>query len=251
MKSKSKQSGVTLTEMTVVVGAIALLAAFGLPAARTFFNTFESGGSAKGLISAGLASARAIAASRQHYAGIRFQKAYNPDDPFNPLNASQYMVFIVHDFDGTGFAPGFRAVEGLKPIKLPDSVGIMDLYTAGDRVVDDSGIDNLDKVRDTTTFSIVFSPSGKLVMHEVRVVSGSSNDRVFNDLGSSDAMFQEDSYVTFPYQQELSRNSFIIYDRKEFKHAYENDQGYSGCLEKLVPETIYISPYTGTIISVD
>lgn len=266
MKSKSKQSGVTLTEMTVVVGAIALLVAFGLPATRTFFNTFESGGSAKGLISAGLASARAIAASKQHYAGIRFQKAYNPDDPFNPLNASQYMVFIVHDFDGTGFANGFRAVEGLKPIKLPDSVGVMDLYTAGAPVADDSGIDNLDKVRDTTTFSIIFSPSGKMIVHNVRVRNrdgapkwpdflDDSEDDVFNtqsrvaDPVNPVGMFIQDDYPSLGLTEELSRNSFIIYDRKEFKHAYENGQGYSDYLVKLVP--IYISPYTGTIISVD
>jgi len=248
MNAKSRQPGVTLTEMTVVVAVIALLVTFGLPAIRTFHSSFESGASVRAMISAGLASARAIAAREQHYAGIRFQKAHNPTDA-NPLNATQYMVFIVHDLGRTGRANGFRAVEGLKPIKLPDSVGVMDLYTMGASVVDDSGIDEWDKVIDTTAFSIVFSPAGKLVVHDVRVLSQNANDSVFNDLSSSDAMFQEDSYDTFPYWQELSRNSFIIYDRKEFKQAYEKGQGYLNCLVRLVP--IYINAYTGTMILVD
>lgn len=232
MKAKSRQSGVTLTEMTVVVAVIALLVTFGLPAIRAFRGAFESGGSAKGLISAGLATARAIAAREHRYAGIRCQQ---------DLHGYQYMIFIVHDFDETNLANGFRAVEGLKPIKLPETIGVMDLYTRGVHIIDNGGIDESDEVLDTTTFSIVFSPAGKLVVHDVRTIF---NDQLL-------AIFQDDSSNTFPYQQELSRNSFIIYDRKEFKHAYENGQGYLGCLEKLVPETVYVNPYTGTIISVD
>jgi len=248
MKRKSRQYGLTLTEMTVVVAGIALLAAFGLPAVRALLNSFQSPASTRVMISAVMASARAIAAKEQHYAGIRFQKAYNPDDPLNPLNATQYMVFIVHDVEGTGLASGFRAVEGLKPIKLPDSVGVTDLYTRGVRVVDNSGIDEQDELNDTTTFCVVFSPAGKLVIHEVRVVSRSPDDPIFNDVPTSGAMFQQDD-DTFPYWQESSRNGFIIYDRQRFKPAYEQGQAYSGYLVRLLPEAIYINPYAGTIIN--
>ncbi|UCC22498.1 MAG: hypothetical protein JSW23_00025, partial [Planctomycetota bacterium] len=90
MRARSRQSAVTLTEMTVVVAAVALLVVFGLPAIRTFISSFESEGGARTLISAALASARAIAAREQHYVGIRFQKAYHPRDP---LEAAQYMIF--------------------------------------------------------------------------------------------------------------------------------------------------------------
>ena len=239
MKSKSRPSCVTLTEMTVVAAVIALLVTFGLPAIRTLHSTFESGASVRAMISAGLASARAIAASQQRYAGIRFQQ---------DLDGHQYMVFIMHDIGRTGYANGFRAVEGLKPIKLPDLVGVMDLYTRGVHIIDNGGIGEPNEVRDATTFSIVFSPSGKLVTHDVRVFRGSAGDPVFNDLSSSDAMFQEDSYNTFPYWQELSRNSFITYDKKRLDNVNQSSR-WSDYLVRLVP--IYINAYTGTIILVD
>jgi len=236
MKAKFRQSGVTLTEMTVVVAVIVLLVAFGLPAVRAFHNSFESGASARGLIRAGLAAGRAIAAREQHYAGIRFQQ---------DLAGNHYMVFILHDFGRTGYANGFRAVEGLKPIKLPDSVGVVDLYTRRASIVDDGGIDEEDEIVDTTTFSIVFSPSGKLVTHDVRVFRGSAGDPVFNNLDTSDAMFQEDSDDTFPYWQELSRNSFVTYDKTRLDKVDETRR-WSDYLVRLVP--IYINAYTGTII---
>ncbi|MHC4088560.1 MAG: type II secretion system protein, partial [Planctomycetota bacterium] len=168
MKIRYKQSGRTLAEMTVVIAAIVLLGSFGLPAVRALLDSFESGTGAKPVISAALASARAIAAKEQRYAGIRFQKAYNSDDPLNPLGgvleAAQYMVFIVHDFDKTGLVSGFRAVEGLEPIKLPDSVGVIDLSLIGA----DVDIDEPFELNNATAFSIIFSPSGKLVIHNVR-----------------------------------------------------------------------------------
>jgi len=231
--------------------------------------------SVRGLISAGLASARAVAAKEQRYAGIRFQKAYNPDDP-EQLKASQYMVFIVHDPDpppyGTDLANGFRAVEGLKPIKLPDAIGVMDSTLIRENIIDPfwepSGLAELN---DLTTFSIIFSPSGKMIIHDVRVRNRDgyvdsavdtniSSDGVFNkkvQVDSEVGMFYQDDYFgafwsSYPdlgLGPEPARNSFIIYDRKEFRQAYEKSRGYSDCLVRLVP--IYINPYTGTMISAD
>ncbi|MHC4169537.1 MAG: pilus assembly FimT family protein, partial [Planctomycetota bacterium] len=74
MKTKSRQSGLTLPEMTVVVTIIALLTAIGLPAVRALLNSYQNRSGAHSMISAALASARAIAAKEQHYAGIRFQQ---------------------------------------------------------------------------------------------------------------------------------------------------------------------------------
>ena len=274
MKTRCKQSGRTLAEMTVVITAIVLLGSIGLPAIRAFLNSFESGTGAKPVISAALASARAIAAKEQRYAGIRFQKAYSPE---GPLKASQYMIFIVQDPSiGAYF---FRAVEGLQPIKLPDTLGVIDmryrpnfLSPPGDGIIDNDGeISNLDMLRDTTAFSIIFSPSGKLLIHDVQVrnrdgerdtVANSghiSNDDVFNKKAQVDAgiaMFYQDDYfgvLNNPYGNlglgpEPSRRGFIIYDRQELKQAYERGQAYSGYLAKLVPDEVYINPYTGTMI---
>ena len=88
MRIRTKQSAVTLTEMTVVIASVALLVGLGLPAIRAFHDSFESRSGARSMISAALASARAIAAKEQRYAGIRFQKAYHPQ---GPLEADQYM----------------------------------------------------------------------------------------------------------------------------------------------------------------
>jgi len=241
-------------EMTVVIAVMALLAVFGLPAIRALINSFESEGGTKAMISASLASARAIAAKEHHYAGIRFQKAYDPNDP-DLLNAPQYMVFIVHDFGATGLAPGFRAVEGIKPIKLPDSVGVMEVVN-GDGEIDDvpSG-----EFTDKTTFSIVFSPSGKLLLHDVRVSNrngkrkgnNSSKDDIFNtkdnvtDALNPVGMFIQDDYAELGLGEEPSRRSFIIYDKSEFNKVDE-DRRWSDYLRYL--EVIYINPYTGTMI---
>lgn len=255
MKTGYKQSGRTLVEMAVVIAAIVLLGGFGLPAVRTFIDSFESGTSAKPVISAALASARAIAAKEQRYAGIRFQKAYHPD---GPLKASQYMVFVVHDFDKTGLVSGFRAVEGLQPIKLPDSVGVIDLSLIGV----DVDIDEPFELNNATAFSIIFSPSGKLVIHDVRVRNrdgdyqplnpNDSTDDIFNSPENitifNTGMFVQDDYPSLGLVQEPSRRGFIIYDRLEFKRAYDRGRAYSDYLVKLVPEMIYINPYTGTMI---
>jgi prepilin-type N-terminal cleavage/methylation domain-containing protein len=284
--TKLRQSGLTLTELAVVIAVMALLAGIALPAARMVIGSFESGDGARSMISAALASARALAAAKDSYVGIRFQKAYNPDapDPLNPLTAPQYMIFIVHDPDpepnGTGLANGFRAIEGCRPIKLPDSIGVMDLTLVnrrvsgtailfGDEPIDtDAEIDAPEELRDTTTFSVIFSRSGKLLIHEVRVrnrhgipdtagrAGDISSDDVFNKKAQVDAgmaMFYQDdaAYLPMGLGPEYSRNRFVIYDRDKFARAYKAGRAWSDYLAALTTETIYLNPYTGTIISKD
>jgi len=270
-------------ETVVIIATIALLVGLGVPAVRAFIKSFETGSSTKSMISAALSSARAIAAKEQKYAGVRFQKAYQPE---GPLEAPQYMVFIINDSDnapnGTGLANGFRVVQGLKPIRLPDTVGVMDLKIVGDRSDSaayneisldnplltnperDEWINEPHELTDTTTFSIIFSPSGKLVIHRVQVrnkngkTDNSSNDDIFNRKNNVDAgiaMFYQDDYFEDPLNlglgPEYSRNSFIIYDTKEFKKAYLNGQAWSEYLSKIAAERIYINAYMGTIIERD
>jgi len=271
MKSKSRQSGVTLTEMTVVVAVIALLVTFGLPAIRTFHSSFESGAGVRAMISAGLASARAIAAREQHYAGIRFQQ---------DLGGRQYMIFIIQD-PGVG-AWYFRAVDGLKPIRLPENLGVMDFAIVRGRNIinpvnpnqeirlDDPSLSDAEKdnaieednaLRDTTTFSIVFAPNGRLVTHGVRVrnrhgaTDDASSDDIFNTITNVDSgtgMFYQDDYFTDPTNfglgPEPSRRAFVIYDKKRLDNVNQSSR-WSDYLVELVP--IYINAYTGTMISVD
>jgi hypothetical protein len=268
---------------------IALLVGLGLPAVRAILDSFESGSGAKGMISAALASARALAAKEQRYAGVRFQTAYNPR---GPLIASQYMTFIIQDPNILAY--GFRAVEGIQPIKLPDSVGVTDLtivqlrnsVNPGNPLteirLDDPGltdaqrdglIDEIREFTDLTTFSIIFSPSGKLVRHGVRVRNrdgyvdsatnpGISLDDVFNKKAQVDngiGMFYQDDYFSVrwsPYPDfglgpEPSRGSFVIYKKGEFNQAYKKALAWSGYLARLIRDQVHINAYTGTIISMD
>jgi prepilin-type N-terminal cleavage/methylation domain-containing protein len=263
MKTKRRQSGLTLTEMIVVVSIVAVFTVLGLPAIRAFIRSVESGSSARAMISAALSSGRAIAARQQHYAGVRFQSKYQEDG-----KGCQYMIFIVQDFNKTGLVNGFRAVEGYGPVKLPDSVGVMDLryrpdllIPAGDGIIDsDIEIGNDNLVRDTTTFSIIFSPSGKLVIHPVRVKNrdgapkwpgnlDNSEDDIFNTktkVENGIGMFVQDDYPGLGLDEEPSRNSFIIYDKTIFEKLNPNSR-YNGYLKDL--EVVYINPYTGTIIN--
>lgn len=273
------KTGFTLTEMVVVLATMSLLVAFGLPVMRMIRESFESKTGGKSMISAALSSARAIAAKEQHYAGIRFQR----DSAGN-----QYMIFIIHDFEKTGLNPGFRAVQNLKPTKLPDSMGVMDSmvrinhgtnWTDAEKILDeplnaayldDTNPQNLGPdqknryITDTSSFSIVFSPNGKLIMHNVRVRNRDgiyqpdngrpnkiSMDSIFNSPQNITThgvgKFIQDDYAELGLGAESSRNSFVIYDKIRFDKLNAIEKfNYLSSLEP-----VYINPYTGTIISTD
>ncbi|MDD5063149.1 MAG: hypothetical protein PHQ35_00105 [Phycisphaerae bacterium] len=251
MKTKHRQSGLSLMEEVVVVAIIAILVVFGLPAIRAFTRSVESGGSARAMISAALASGRAIAAKEQHYAGVRFQNIYQEDG-----SGCQYMIFIVYDSnlprDSMQGNLGCRAVEDYKPIKLPDSVGVMDLMVNDTEISSDLQIDTPAEVNDTTTFSVLFSPSGKLVTHNLWVrnrdgdTGNGSKDDIFNtesNVRNGIGMFVQDENG----ETEQSRNSFIIYDRAAFEKL-DLSSRYTDYLDDLASQEIYINPYTGTMI---
>jgi len=261
-------TGFTLIEMMVVVAIVALLVVFGMPAVRTMVNSFHSEGNTRAMINSALACARAMAAKEQAYAGIRFQYAYNPRGSGDILAMPQYMIFIVNEESRNmgGLANGFRAIEGMAPIKLPESVGVMDLRIRNgavndstDTAVDNLNISNADGLRNATTFSIVFSPTGKLVIHDVRTRNkdgnangnNSSDDDIFNtqtnvENNNDRGMFYQDDYTGLGLGQERSRNSFIIFDANILKRTDTNYR-WRDYLSTLQP--VYVNPYTGTIIN--
>lgn len=210
--------GLTLIETTLVVATVALLIGLAVPAVRSMVNAFQSEGGTKGIIHATLSAARTMAVTQQRYVGVRFQKAYQYDG-YTPaakglLDASQYMVFIVQEEPSKtgGLGNGFRAMEGHEAIKIPGTTGVMDLRIVTNR--DDSTyqeielgsstgagdvrIDEFGELMDATTFSIIFSPSGKLVTHWVQVrnrqgipdtkarLANHSRDDIFNKKGDVD-----------------------------------------------------------------
>ncbi len=272
-----KTTGLTLIEMTLVIGTMALLVGFAVPAVRSMMKSFQTESGVRSMIDAALSSARAMAMSNQTYVGVRFQKLCTSDDPLDPikdvLNAPQYMIFIMHEEPKMigGLANGFRAVQGLDPIKLPDTMGVLDLTG----IASDATIDELSELSDATTFSIVFAPSGKLAVHEVRVRNrqgfyrpnnspGSlqiATDDVFNSVDNicryRQGMFIQDDYarrngtdnVELGLGKEDSRTSFVIYELPTLRAAYGSRTPWSAYLGRLVSEVLQVSPYAGGLIS--
>ncbi|MBN1795858.1 MAG: hypothetical protein JW804_04230 [Sedimentisphaerales bacterium] len=273
MKNKLKNSGLSLMEEVMVVASVALILYIAMPSVKNWFNTMETPAGAKTLISSALASARAIAAQQQRYAGIRFQHAYyndpqNPQPEKSPLKMPQYMIFIIYDNNpspyGTGIENGFRAIEGVEPIKLPENIGAMDLYiheNSYKKIDSDNDLRDDLELNDATTFSIIFSPAGKVIVRDVQTRNRDgadynddfSEDDIFNieqNVKEGFAMFVQDedrlAYASsLELMKEPSRRAFIIYDRSIFSGLDENRR-YSDYIEDLKP--VYLNSYTGTMI---
>ena len=273
--------GLTLIEMTLVIATIALLVGFAVPAVRTLVDSFQSEGGTRSMVNAALNSARTMAMTNQRYVGVRFQKICTSDDPQDPLkdvvDAPQYMIFIIHEEPKAmgSLANGFRVIDGLEPIKLPDTMGVLDLT----RVTSDEDIDEPFELSDATTFSIVFSPSGKLLVHDVRVrnrdgryrprndpaATETSLDDVFNSADNiclyGQGMFIQDDYsrrnpsrqddIEFGLGEEPSRTSFVIYGAPTLQPAYARKTLWTEYLSRLATAALYVSPYTGNLIAPD
>lgn len=259
MSNKRRQSGLTLVEVTVVVVVIAVLTSLSMPAIRGLIGSIASRGSEKSMIAAALAAGRAIAAEKQRYAGVRFQQ---------DSDGNQYMILIVNEEPKkmNGLTVGFRAVEKQKPVKLPENIGVMDmrLGVGNKEIVLDADISLDWQFTDTTTFSIIFSPSGTLVIHDVRVRNKDGVYQPDNDGGTDKVsmddifnspynianyqigMFIQDDYAALGLVQETSRREFVIYDKDELGKAGAGNR-WSGYLVGL--KVIHINPYTGRIIS--
>jgi prepilin-type N-terminal cleavage/methylation domain-containing protein len=278
-----KLDAFTLVELLVVMVIIALLVALAIPSARALRGSCESTG-AQAMISSAFSSARAMAAKEHRYVGVRFQKAYDSNVP-DANNWPQYMIFIISEeppklgiykqsLPTVNLVNGYKAVEGLKPIKLPDNMGVMDLKvrtnwgnsaTGDETKTNDIPIDisneivNDNQLRDTTSFSILFSPTGKLIIHDVRIRNkdgksysdNTSNDEIFNTRGNVTASnpigrFIQDDYADMGLGAEMSRSSFVIYDREKFKVAYKSGTPFNSYLKNLT--VVHINQYTGTMI---
>jgi len=253
MRSRTKKTGFSLTELLVAMSVIGILAGIALPVAKQVLKSFESSSRVEDVVGAAMSNARSMALARDNYIGIRFQMTPQGD---------QYMVFVEHDDTGSGPADGFRPVTGRNPLRLPKQGLVMDLHlrtarnnTPADAAdpsympLDDNGkIDSPEEITDATTLCVIFSPAGKLVTHDIRIWSGVGGD-VFNDaatVDAGDAILYIDSYPAGGLGEETSRNHFVIVDKNEF-NSVDSTMRWTGYLQSLKP--FYINPYTGELIS--
>ena len=233
------KKGFSLVELLVAMGIVALLVGLSVPAINALQKSYDSTG-ADSMISAALSTARTLAISNHNYAGVRFQKA---GDPNNAVKADQYMVFMIYEEPKNmgNLTDAFRAIEGYKPIKLPANIGVIDMTN----VTLDTDINGDIKLFNAATFSIIFSPAGKLVIHLVQTRSYKNLNSVFNtdpNVGNGTAMFVQDN------AQEASRSKFVIYDRSRFDTLAPSER-YSKYLGDLkINHSIFINPYTGQLI---
>ncbi len=251
------KNGFSIIEMLVVLAIIAMLVVLAIPGIKAMQKSYDSTG-AEGMIVAALSTARTLAISRGHYTGVRFQKAWKPTE--DPLKAQQYMIFIIYlekRKTENNLTCAFCPIEGYKPIKLPENMGVMDMS----KITKDSDISSDPCVVDATAFSIIFSPAGKLVIHDVRTINkdGKSGDNSKDDVINSEnnveknppiGMFiqDDDSGSTIGLNKEQSRSKFVIYDCEKFSKLDPNKR-YKNYLEDLKEKnTMHVNAYTGDII---
>ena len=238
-----RSKGFTLVEMLMALAVIGIVIAVTIPATKAFRTGVDQAGT-RSMISAALASARALAAKQGTYAGVRFQQ--DPNGQWDPNDGHLYMIFIVYDPVVPNRVNRFTAVKGIKPVKLPDALGVMeDLKSTIAPNVLDTDIDEPSELTNATTFSIVFTSAGKLAYQTVQVYNRDSGDSVFNTQTKVDdgkAMFYRDEDGS----SEQSRKSFVVFDKKTFS-GIDPDTRWNDYLRHL--PVVYINPYTGTIIS--
>ena len=265
MRTRKNKTAFTLVEMLVVVTIAGILAGLAVPSVKQVIKSFESSDRLPGMIGAALSNAKAIAAEKQKYAGIRFQRNEAGD---------QYMVFIIKDEKVGPWIPGnlgFRAIQGKNPIRLPRGGAAMDLqfktdYTATHPYTTETSLDNTsltdtfrnnllqqdNVLRDIQTFSVIFSPAGKLILNTLKVSyatyplpTGDVGADVFNTDGTAMFTHDENFNPIEGLQIESSRNNFYIINKNDF-NSVDPGSRWSDYLQHLEP--YYINQFTGELI---
>jgi prepilin-type N-terminal cleavage/methylation domain-containing protein len=246
MRNQGKQiQAMTLTELLVVMAVMVIMLAIAAPVAKKLAQTLGESTGARSVIAAAMSNARAIAVRDQKYAGVRFQQ---------DSSGKQYLILIINDPNATGLANGFRAIQGKKPMALPDDVGVIADGTYSDTTTV-IALNTPAGMTHATTFTVLFSPAGKYVTHLARVRNkdkkaepdNTSNDNIFNtqtNVSNGKAMFKQDDYSPELYE-ENSVSSFVIYSKKELDKV-DTAKRWSGYLSKLDKD--FINPYTGELI---
>jgi prepilin-type N-terminal cleavage/methylation domain-containing protein len=159
MKTRPRQPAFTMIELMAVILILVLFLAMALPAISKMMQSNKVG-QARSMIKSFFALAQARAAETQNYVGVRFQFDKN-----GWLNGKQYLV-LIENYNGD-----FSAVPNTKPAALPPGVVAITGNAGNVDLDNDLGHWSFGTggMMDSTTFSIVFSPTGQLVIKTVVV----------------------------------------------------------------------------------
>jgi prepilin-type N-terminal cleavage/methylation domain-containing protein len=167
-----RRKGYTLVEILVVVAIIAIVLAIGVTSLRALTGGVQEN-AARTTLASLLASARAEATGTQQIVGVRFEqdaKGYTygvivhlaPDWHVWPSRSNDFITMV--------------APKGREPVRFPKGVEFAaadelscDRDSDGDVDADDANLALSRDILDATTFTILFAPSGQVMVRNVCV----------------------------------------------------------------------------------
>jgi len=248
MRQKRKADAFTLVELLVVVAIIGIMLGLTMPSFNSMMQS-QRAASAKTLIRTALTQAQIYASSQQKYAGLRFQ---------SDADGRPYIILIENTHDNT-YAP----IPNVRPVALPEGIGLIsasiDLLAPASRdlYLDTSENDPI-CLLGATTFTIIFSPTGQLVIKTPVVHPRNDLDQTMNieavvDAGGArfycDGWYKGIAPIKGYYcLSEDSTFGLYIYE-KEPMLAVDPDARYTEYVSRLKP--VLINTYTGKLIEWD
>jgi len=252
MKHKRKAEGYSLVELLVVVAIIGILLGLTMPSFNSMMKSQQIT-STKTLIRTALTQAQVYASSNQKYAGLRFQ---------SDTKGRPHIILIENTHDTT-YAP----IPNARPVALPEGIGLIsasiDILAPANRdlYLDDSNNDQY-CLLGATTFTIIFSPTGQLVIKTPIVHPRNDFDQTMNVAAvveAGGARFYCDGWYTdsfgnpphAPVYYCLSEDSTMglyIYEKEPMQEANSNLR-YTEYVSLLQP--LLINTYTGKLIELD
>jgi len=198
----------TLVEMLVVAGIIAIILGVAIASLRALTGGVQVG-AARTMLRTVLASARAEAAARGHVVGVRFQQYQLPNVAGAARQAEEGATFGVIVFPAMETAAGqaaiselkswvgatlaplvdtyaaclFVAADGREPVRFPQGVEVardLPYPNPKNQAEEDANNEALTTyLRTYTTFTVLFSPGGQVVIQRAFVVQRHNRDSVF------------------------------------------------------------------------